>query len=46
MEQNLNLLSPVVKLEINTVELAEDLMKGYLDQVLVLGFFHAESSSR
>jgi ubiquinone biosynthesis protein len=39
---NLNKLSPLVQLETNTEELAEDLMKAYLDQVLIHGFFHAD----
>jgi ubiquinone biosynthesis protein len=35
-------LSPLARLEINGAELAEDLFKAYLDQVLVDGFFHAD----
>lgn len=35
-------LSPLARLEHNTHELAEDLFKAYLDQVLVDGFFHAD----
>lgn len=35
-------LSPVVRLELDGRSLAEDLVKAYLDQVLVHGFFHAD----
>jgi ubiquinone biosynthesis protein len=35
-------LSPLARLEIDSVILAEELAKAYLDQVLVHGFFHAD----
>jgi ubiquinone biosynthesis protein len=35
-------LSPVVRLEYNHRQLAEDLSKAYLDQILVHGFLHAD----
>jgi len=35
-------LSPLVRLEINGGELAEQLFKAYLQQILVDGFFHAD----
>jgi predicted unusual protein kinase regulating ubiquinone biosynthesis (AarF/ABC1/UbiB family) len=35
-------LSPIVRIEINGVELAEQLFAAYLKQILVDGFFHAD----
>jgi ubiquinone biosynthesis protein len=35
-------LNPVVRLEYNHSQLAEDLSKAYLDQILVHGFLHAD----
>lgn len=35
-------LSPLKKTEADTAGLAEDLMKAYLDQVLIYGFFHSD----
>ena len=35
-------LSPLVRLETDGQALAEDLLKAYLDQILVDGFFHAD----
>ncbi len=35
-------LSPLAKLDLNGAELADELFKAYLDQVLVDGFFHAD----
>jgi len=35
-------LTPLVRMEANTNELADDLFKAYLEQILVDGFFHAD----
>ena len=35
-------LSPLVRIEINGIELAEELFEAYLKQILVDGFFHAD----
>ncbi len=40
--QKLTALSPVVRLEIDGEELADELFKAYLQQILVDGFFHAD----
>ena len=40
--QKLTALSPVVRLELDGDELADELFKAYLQQILVDGFFHAD----
>ena len=40
--QKITALSPVVRLEIDGDELAEELFKAYLQQILLDGFFHAD----
>lgn len=39
---NLNDLSPVVMTDVDGSAIARDLFRGYLDQILVEGFFHAD----
>jgi len=40
--QKITRLSPLARLEINGAELAEELFRAYLHQILVAGFFHAD----
>jgi ubiquinone biosynthesis protein len=40
--KNINKLSPLGQMELNGHELAEELFKAYLQQILIDGFFHAD----